>query len=243
MSTVGTTSSFRRIVGGLSVIAAPLLFSFVEITYPAHGETPARALANGAAQSGLWLADIYLGLAADILFVIAAFALLAVIQQRGAALAVAAAALTVIGSCLAAATGGLHWMEWAMAQPGVDRATALGVLSQALQNPAGAPVAFGHWFLRALGVALFGVAVWRSGFGYRWAGLVATLGIVIDTLAGFLPVEQIPTIDLAVSLVTDGLLVAGLAAVGWRILRPAASASLQPARTAGDRPPGMAARA
>lgn len=243
MSTVGTTSSFRRIAGGLSVIAAPLLFSFVEITYPAHGETPAGALANGAAQSGLWLADIYLGLAADILFVIAAFALLTVIQQRGAPLAVVAAALTVIGSCLAAATGGLHWIQWAMVQPGVDRAAALSILSQALQNPSGAPVAFGHWFLRALGVALFGVALWRSGYGYRWAGPAVTLGVVIDTLAGLLPIEQIPAIDLVVSLLTDGLLFVGLAAVGWRILRPAPSSSLQPERSTGDRPSGMAARA
>ncbi len=243
MSTLGTTSSFRRLAGGLSLMTAPLLFSFVEITYPARGESPAEALANGAAQSGLWLTDIYLGLAADILFIIAAFALLAVCQQRGAALAVAAAALTVTGSCLAAATGGLHWVQWAMAQPGVDRATAVSVLSQVMQNAAGAPVAFGHWFLRALGVALFGIAVWRSGFGYRWAGLAATLGIVIDVLAGFLPLEQIPAIDLAVSLVTDGLLIVGLAALGWRILRPAPASSLHPDRSGADRTFGVGAQA
>jgi hypothetical protein len=159
------------------------------------------------------LADIYMGIASAILFIPAVFALLHVTRNRGVVLGHVAAILTVVGVCLAhLALAGLQLMLWAMAAPGVDRQAMASFIDKTMQNPAGLPLVLGHE-LFALGIVVFGIAVWRAGFGYRWAGPAIAVGVIIDIVGGSVGLP-----DTLVSVASDAIFATGLAAVGLKVL-------------------------
>jgi len=143
-----------------------------------------------------------------------------------------AAILTVAGIGLAhLALAGLQLMLWAMAGPGVDRAAMAAFIDKTMQNPAGLPLGLGHYFF-AFGVILFGIAVWRSGFGYRWAGPAIAFGVLVDIVGG---ITGLP--DVLISVVSDAIFVTGLAAVGLKVLLvsdrdwKAGTSTVQPGQT------------
>lgn len=206
-------TNFRRTLGGLSLILAPILFAIAEITHPSSDGNGAQQLAAVARSHDVVLADIYFGIASAILFVPAMYAVLHITRRRGVVLGHVAAILVVVGVGLAhLALGGLQLMLWAMAGPGVDRAAMAAFIDKTIQNPAGLPLIMGH-DLFALGIIIAGIAVWRSGFGYRWAGPAVAIGVVIDIVGG---IAGLP--DVAMSVVSDGLFCTGLAAVGLAVL-------------------------
>ena len=206
-------TNFRRNLGGLCLILAPVLFAIAEITYPASDGNGAAQLDVAARNHDLMLADIYLGIASAILFIPAVFALLHVTRRRGVVLGHVAAILTIAGVCLAhLALGGLQLMLWAMAGPGVDRQAMASFIDKTQQNPAGLPLVLGHEFF-AVGLIVFGIAIWRSGYGYRWAGPAIAIGVVVDIIGGTIGLP-----DPLISIVSDAIFVTGLAAVGLKVL-------------------------
>jgi len=206
-------TNFRRTLGGLCLILAPILFAVAEITYPASDGNGAAQLDIAARNHDVMLADIYFGIASAILFIPAVFALLHVTRRRGVVLGHVAAILTVAGVCLAhLALGGLQLMLWAMAGDGADSQIMASFIDKTQQNPAGLPLVLGHE-LFAFGMIVFGIAVWRSGFGYRWAGPAIAIGVVIDIVGGTIGLP-----DPLISIVSDAIFVTGLAAVGLKVL-------------------------
>jgi hypothetical protein len=103
-------------------------------------------------------------------------------------------------------------MLWAMADPTIDRQAMAAFIDKTMQNPAGLPLVMGHT-LFALGLILFGIAVWRSGFDYRWAGAAISIGVVLDIVGGTIGLP-----DLLMAIVSDAIFVTGLAAVGLNVL-------------------------
>ena len=206
-------TNFRRTLGGRCLILAPILFAVAEITYPASDGNGAAQLDIAARNHDVMLADIYFGIASAILFIPAVFALLHVTRRRGVVLGHVAAILTVAGVCLAhLALGGLQLMLWAMAGDGADSQVMASFIDKTQQNPAGLPLVLGHE-LFAFGIIVFGIAVWRSGFGYRWAGPAIAIGVVIDIVGGTIGLP-----DPLISVVSDAIFVTGLAAVGLKVL-------------------------
>ncbi|MEA2629643.1 MAG: hypothetical protein QOJ10_2103 [Chloroflexota bacterium] len=206
-------TNFRRTLGGICLILAPIFFAIAEITYPASDGNGAAQLDIAARNQSVMLADIYFGIASAILFIPAVYALLHVTRRRGVVLGHVAAILTIAGVCLAhLALGGLQLMLWAMAGPGVDRQAMASFIDKTQQNPAGLPLVLGHE-LFAFGIIVFGLAIWRSGFGYRWAGPAVAIGVVTDIVGGAMGLP-----DPWVSIISDGIFVTGLAAVGLRVL-------------------------
>ena len=213
MLKIWDSTNFRRTLGGLCLILAPVLFAINEITYPGGGGSGADQLATAARNHDLMLADIYIGIASAILFIPAVMTLLHITRRRGVVLGHVAGVLSVAGIGLAGlALSGLQLMLWAMAGPGVDRQAMATFIDQVQHNPAGLPLVMGH-DLFALGLILFGVAVWRSGFGYRWAGPAVGFGIVLDIVGGSIGLP-----DMAISVISDAIFVTALAAIGLRVL-------------------------
>lgn len=212
MMKIWDASNFRRKLGGLSLILAPLLFAVVEITHPAHGSDATTLLAQAAQDRGLTLADIYILIASSILFIPAFFALLHVVRGRGVVLAHIAGVLGLAGVSLGLTRAGFQLMIWAMASPGVDQRAMKTFLNQSAQNPAGLPIFLGPLLL-TIGLILFGIAVWRAGFGYRWAGPLIALGFVVAVVGGS---AGLP--DLPVAIVSAALWVLGFVAIGLRLL-------------------------
>lgn len=206
-------TNFRRTLGGICLILAPIFFAIAEITYPASNGNGAAQLDIASRNQDVMLADIYFGIASAILFIPAVYALLHVTRRRGVVLGHVAAILTIAGVCLAhLALGGLQLMLWAMAGPGVDRQAMASFIDKTQQNPAGLPLVLGHE-LFAFGIIVFGIAIWRSGFGYRWAGPAIAIGVVIDIVGGTVGLP-----DVLIGVVSDAIFVTGLAAVGLKVL-------------------------
>jgi len=99
-----------------------------------------------------------------------------------------------------------------MAGDAADRQVMASFIDKTQQNPAGLPLVLGHE-LFAFGIIVFGIAVWRSGFGYRWAGPAIAIGVVIDIVGGTIGLP-----DLLIGIVSDAIFVTGLAAVGLKVL-------------------------
>lgn len=206
-------TNFRRTLGGLCLILAPVLFAIAEITYPNSSGNGAEQLDAAARNHNVMLADIYFGMASAILFMPAIYALLHVLRRRGVVLGHIAAILTVAGVCLAhLALGGLQLMLWAMASPDANRQAMASFIDKTQQNPAALPIVLGHE-LFAVGIIVFGIAIWRSGFGYRWAGPAIAIGVVLDIVGGTIGLP-----DMLMAILSDGIFVTGLAAVGLKVL-------------------------
>jgi hypothetical protein len=136
-----------------------------------------------------------------------------VLRKRGVVLGHIAAILTVAGVCLAhLALGGLQLMLWAMAGPDANRQAMASFIDKTQQNPVALPLVLGH-DLFALGIIIFGIAIWRSGFGYRWAGPAIAIGVVLDIVGGTIGLP-----DMLMAILSDGIFVTGLAAVGLKVL-------------------------
>jgi hypothetical protein len=213
MLKIWDSTNFRRTLGGLSLILAPVLFAIDEISYPNGNGSGAEQLAVAARNHDLMLTDIFIGIASAILFIPAVFALLHVTRRRGVVLGHVAAILTVAGVCLAhLALAGLQLMLWAMAGPEADRQAMASFIDKTQQNPVVLPLVMGH-DLFAFGLVIFGIAVWRSGFGYRWAGPALAVGVILDIVGG---TAGLP--DVVVSVVSDAIFVTALAAIGLKVL-------------------------
>lgn len=206
-------TNFRRTLGGLCLIVAPILFAISEITYPNSSGSETEQLDAAARNHNVMLADIYFGIASAILFMPAIYALLHVLRKRGVVLGHIAAILTVAGVGLAhLALGGLQLMLWAMAGPDANRQAMASLIDKTQQNPAALPLVLGH-DLFAFGIIIFGIAIWRSGFGYRWAGPAIAIGVVIDIVGGTIGLPE-----MLMAILSDGIFVTGLAEVGLKVL-------------------------
>jgi hypothetical protein len=215
MLKIWEASNFRRTLGALCLFLAPVLFAFVELTYPVDQNAgPAEMITSVAGHRNLALADIYVGILSAILFIPAFFALLHVIRDRGVVLAHVGAMLALVGVAFAhLVLAGFNLILWAMTMPGVDQHAAVRFLTVTTNNPAGLPIVLGHE-LFALGLILLGIALWRSRFGYRWAGPAISVAVVLDVVLGSVGVS-----DVIASVVSDGLLVVGFSALAYRMVQ------------------------
>jgi hypothetical protein len=212
MLKIWDASNFRRTLGGLSLVLAPILFAVVEVTHPAHGSDATTLLAHASQNRGFELANIYILIASSVLFIPAFFALLHVVRRRGVVLAHIAAIFGLAGVSLGLGRAGFQLMIWSMASPGVNQQEMKAFLDKTMQDPAGLPIFLGP-ILFTIGLILFGIAIWQAGFGYRWAGPLIAIGLVVEVVGGS---ASLP--DLPLAIVSAGLWVVGTAAIGLRLL-------------------------
>jgi hypothetical protein len=209
MSTTSRTTTFRRRFGATSLLLAAVLFSIAEPLFPTSGDDPASELAANAAHHGQLLAAIYCYLAASILFIPAFFALMNPVRGRGTVLTHLGGGMALLGNALAGlALTGLQLITYDASSPGVDRASLVPFMQHSLKDVALAPLPMGH-YLFALGIVLLAIGLFRSRTGYRWAAICLGLAPLLDMVLGSI------ADGIAVSVVTDALLVAGAAGFAW----------------------------
>ena len=210
MLKIGNAAHFRRIVAGLCLLAAPLVFAAAEITPQPSGSAAAQ-LASYAQHRDQLLAGLLLGIASSMLFVPALFGLLHQIRERGVVYAHVAAAMIIYGVVAVAALWGVNATFWVMVKPGMNRSAMVTLLNGIEHAPAvGAPLLAGH-YLFALGVVLLGVAVWRARLAPRWAGILVVLFPVADVVLS-------PIGDVASALISSAIGLVGFGALGLRML-------------------------
>ena len=211
----GRTLRFRRTVAGTCLVLAPLAFAAAELLAPEVKGSSASAtyVAIAADRTGAVWATMF-GLLSTILFLPALFGLLTPVVRRGSRWGHAALAATIYGLVMAhAALGGVNLAFWAMTDPSLDRSQMIALLRVIMGTPAvGAPLLIGHYVF-GLGIVALGVAMIRSRLFPRWTGYAVVASLVVDMVFGALPVPG----EIA-DVLSDGLLVAGLGAVGLRLL-------------------------
>ena len=106
MLKISDAAHFRRVVAGLCLVAAPVLFAVAEIATPQPSGSAAAQLATFAQHREQLVVGVLCGLASSMCFVPALFGLLHKIRDRGVVYAHVAAALIIYGLVTQAALGG-----------------------------------------------------------------------------------------------------------------------------------------
>lgn len=214
MLKIWDAANFRRTVGGLSLILAPLVNLAGERIFPPPpgGQfTASGYLAIATHQHDRLVAAAYLQIAFGILYIVAFFALLHVIRGRGVVLLHVGVFFALLGTVLfGLVLPGFFLIVAIMGSPGLDSAAMTALLQKALNDPVGAPILLGLP-LAGIGLLLIALAVWRSGFAYRWVGPL----MVIATVADYAD----PFHNEIISTLLGVLGAIGPIAIGYRILR------------------------
>ena len=210
MSPTSRTTTFRRRFGAITLVLAAVLFSVAEPLFPTSGNDPAAELAANAAHHGQLLTAVYCYLAASILFIPAFFALMNPVRGRGTVLTHLGGGMALLGNALAGlALSGLQLVMYEASSPGVDRASLVPFIQHSFKDVALAPLPMGH-YLFAFGIVLLAIGLYRSRTGYRWAAICLGLAPLVDAVIGSVAGDGI-----AISIVTDALLVAGAVGYAW----------------------------
>ncbi len=139
-------------------------------------------------------------------------------KGRAAPLALWALVMGVIGNTLFTSVAGVA----AFAQPAIGRAYLSGHMAEAVAinndvyGPALFATALPGLLLLTIGIVLFGVAVVRSGFLPKLAGIGFALGGVVFAVLGFLLSNFIQPTGAALMVAST----VWIAIAGWRMLRP-----------------------
>lgn len=212
MLKIWDATNFRRTVGGLCLILAPLLHFAGERLAPSNTGTASDWLAAASQDNGRYVESINLILVSGILMIPALFAIAHVVRGRGVILAHIGVGVTLVAVVLDTfVSAGANLMVAVMGSAGLDSGAMTGLIQKSLTAPSvvSTPTFIG-FFLQLPGYFLIGLAVWRSGFGYRWAGPLVSLWVVA---AFFNPVQS----DI-LEFVIDALGVVALGAIGYRVL-------------------------
>jgi hypothetical protein len=212
MLKIWNATNFRRTLGGLCLIVAPLLhFATEHLIGVGNNRTASDWLATATQHHDGLVEATYLDILSGILLIPAFFAILHVVRGRGVILAHIGVALALVGVVLwTFVQSGASLMVGVMGSPGLDSGAMTALIQKSLINASPASAPFFGLFLVELGYVLVGLAVWRSGFGYRWAGPLISISVVAVI---FNPLQS----DLS-DAVIDALIVVGLAAIGLRML-------------------------
>ena len=210
MLKIWNATNFRRTLGGLCLIVAPLLhFATEHLIGVGNNRTASDWLATATQHHDGLVEATYLDILSGILLIPAFFAILHVVRGRGVILAHIGVALALVGVVLwMFVQSGASLMVGVMGSPGLDSGAMTALIQKSLINASPASAPFFGLFLVELGYVLVGLAVWRSGFGYRWAGPLISISVVAVI---FNPLQS-------ADAVIDALIVVGLAAIGLRML-------------------------
>ena len=189
MLKIWDATNFRRTVGGLCLILAPLLHFAGERLAPSNTGTASDWLAAASQDSGRYVESIILILVSGILMIPALFAIAHVVRGRGVILAHIGVGVTLVAVVLDTfVSAGANLMVAVMGSAGLDSGAMTGLIQKSLTAPSVvSTTTFIGFFLQLPGYFLIGLAVWRSGFGYRWAGPLVSLWVVA---AFFNPVQS-----------------------------------------------------
>jgi hypothetical protein len=176
-----TTTTFRRRVGGIALLLAPIALYTAELAYPIGDEVdPATSLSVFAQHHVALLTSVYAMMLATILFIPAFFALMTPVRGRGTVLTHLGAGMALLGAALSKlALVGIQFVFYEASAPGVDRAAVGHFLGQATKDPAVVPFLVGH-YLFAIGILLLALGLYRGRVGYRWAAIAIALAPVLE---------------------------------------------------------------
>lgn len=206
--------NFARTLGGISLIAAPVLLGTGEvlrltIADGANTGTAAHLEAVAGRSTG-WQLMTVLDMAAVVLFVPAVLVLVHLTRRRAPVLAHLGGGLALVGLLGAAGHNVFaHVLDGAMARVEGDPSGVLAVVGPMEELPSFLVVLAMYLVGFIIGLVLLAAALHRSRSAPSWAAAGIVAGMLVYSNAGT---------SLPLTLVATGLLVVGLGAVAARVL-------------------------
>jgi hypothetical protein len=222
---IGDAARFRRLVGGVALIVAPLAFLAGTLIHPGLDPSATDQLQLIEDHPDRWYATHILGLVFITLAIPAVFALLSLLRVRGVVWGHLGAALSMVG--LVSWTGVVTiygFVAWQLAEAN-DRSRMAELFDDLNHTAAVAmpfrigPMAF------AFGMICLAVGLYRAKAARALPALaigMAPVLFAVGALRSFLPMMIIGSLQMTL----------GLGSVGWGMLRSSAGApsAMSPAR-------------
>jgi Domain of unknown function (DUF4386) len=215
MLNITKASNFRRTLAGLALIAAPVLLTITDATFPSGdpGPDPAAQLALMAQHRDALLLSGMFFLLMTIPYIPAVFGLMHLVRERGVVLVHLGGALTVIGVLATAAAGGIRLVPVEMAASGVDRAATAALLAYLFQSPVFMPIFLLTWGFN-LGIIVLGLGLWRARIQPAWAPVCFALSPVVYIIGSMV----IGGDTVLIGAIAGVFAIIGSGAIGWRLL-------------------------
>lgn len=220
MHRISDPAHFRRSVGGLSLIIAPLLLLAGAIVGPDSGEETAdylRAYAENSEAAGVSTVLWFLGF---VVLTVAVAALIHLVRDRAVVLGHVGGMLAFAGSIAFAALVVTSIYDIALGQQlPLQQGVAVNEAIQA--DPASYWVLIPALLGTSIGLVLLTAALWRGGVLPVWVFPVLLVGFVVLFFGG----DQ-----KEISIAGNALILIGLAFAGWTVLSMSDNEWLRPPR-------------
>ena len=210
MLNVSDAHHFRKVVAGVCMVCAPLLFLASAIVSPPLKGDEGPLLSSISGHLDRWYIASVLGFAGLIMFLPAILGLMHMLRERKPAFGHVGGAIALIGFVAAAANAGLTFAMWQMARAG-DRAQMTALLHR-IDNTAGSFVPLMLLtFALSIGVIVLAWCLARAHAVPAWSALCIAVAAVLFAISG-------PTASSPMQLIAAAVLLVGLGAIGWMVL-------------------------
>ena len=205
---LGNTTSFQRMVGGVAMIVAPIVFVIAELLHGHFERDAAKQLDVIAQNTDRWYAAHILVLAGLMLALPAFVGLAHLVRQGRPALANLGQVLLVPGTIALAALVGMELVAWQMAQSGVDRAEMVLLWENTAENAGIAPLVLAA-VLFPVAWLLLGLALFLARLAPTWiaalVGLAQLVGFVGELSGGPKWLAVAAQVAFAIGLIPLGI--------------------------------------
>lgn len=211
MARLSDPRGFRRLTGGVSLVAAPLVLLAGTVLHPARRTDEAEQLAVVSDHLGRWYAAHVLFLLSIALGLPGLLALMHLLRARRPALAHLGGGLALLGTVPVTAVVALDFATWQLGKREAERAAMTGLLDQMNGSRGLMAVAFAS-LAYPIGFAVLGVGLQLARAAPGWIAALVALSPTLFFIGGF------ATTTSVVVTVAAAALLAGEGALGLRVL-------------------------
>ena len=213
MLKVNDASNFRRTVGGICLIGAPLLLGIALLIGPDQGDSGLVETIAGN-PVGIEIESLLI-IFSSVLFMPALMGILNLVRDHGMTLTHIGVGLMLIGVIGHAVWAGFQFVLLMLVQSDIERAQLITALEGGGPPTAGFVVVLAMFLVGFfLGMLVLAAGLWKSQAVPKWV----PLGLVLIAVSDFIPIPSGLVVGAIVSFLATMLLVACFGAIGVKLL-------------------------
>jgi hypothetical protein len=206
-----TDSHSRKMIAGIGMVVAPLLFLVSAIVTPKLSTDGSDQLGYIVGNADRWLISQLAMLVGLVLFVPAVLGLVHMLRERDARIGDIGGGLTLLGTLAGLAACGVGLVLWQMVKPVATPQMSL-LADRVFDSGAIVGVVFVPTILIAIGMIVLGYGLYRSHVVHPVSALCLAVGAVC------LVIGLGPAASIALAIVGSAVFLVGLLPVGWAVL-------------------------
>jgi hypothetical protein len=209
---VQTDSHFRKMIAGVCMVVAPVLFLVSAIVSPKLSTDGSDQLGYIAGHVDRWYISQLAMLVGLVLFVPAILGLVHMLRERYGRSGDVGGGLTLIGTMAATAATGVGFVLWQAAKPGLDNGQMGGLADRLFDSGGILGVVFVPTMLIAIGMIVLAYGLYRAHVVHPVSALCLGVGAMCLTIG------LGPAASVALAIVGAAIFLVGLLPVGWAVL-------------------------